>query len=132
MEERVHHRQPEVDIAFINAKTRLAITVAIGGMVALVVGLVVVIYGGESAQSAVFRFGGIEVSASGIGAVIVATSVMWAYIAYKVRPTYSASHRITRKVLSDGSEEYQHSMDTTQTIPTADIQDALAKRKQNT
>jgi hypothetical protein len=61
-------KQPDVDIAFINAKTRLTITIACGGMV-------VILFGASSPETASFQFGDIEVSATGIGAVIMTTSV---------------------------------------------------------
>lgn len=121
------HRQPEVDIAFINAKTRLAITLAFGGMLSLIVGMVVLLFGVSSPDTASFHLGSVEVSATGIGAVIMATSVMWAYIAYKVRPTYSASHRVTHKVSNDGSEEYSHEMETTQVFKPGEINKGIQK-----
>ena len=124
-----NRRNPDVDIAFINAKTRLAITIACGGMLSLLVGLIVLLFGVANTDTAVFSIGNFEVSASGIGAVIMATSVAWAYLAYKVRPTYSASHRIIQKVSSDGAQEYHHSMDTTQPIPTDAINKALKERE---
>ncbi len=123
------HRQPEVDIVFIQAKTRLAITLACGGMLSLIVGLLVLLFGASTSDKAIFSVATIEVSASGIGAVIMATSVMWAYIAYKVRPTYSASHRVTHKVAADGSEAFYHAMDTTQQIPKETIKQAIEDRR---
>lgn len=113
MEDYTTSRQPEVDIAFINAKTRLAITLAFGGMLALIVGLIVILVGSSGDNNAIFKLAKIEISASGMGAVIMATSVLWAYIAYKVRPKYSASQRIVKKVSADGSEELQHEMEST-------------------
>ena len=123
-------RQPEVDIAFINAKTRLAITLAIGGMLSLVIGMVVILFGASSPDTASFQIGGLEVSATGIGAVIMATSVMWAFFAYKIRPTYSSSHRVTHKVSQDGSEEFHHEMDTTQVFQPDEISNTI-KNKSN-
>ena len=130
MDQFENQRNPEVDIAFINAKTRLAITIACGGMLSLLVGLVVLLFGVANNDTAIFKFGSFEVSASGIGAVIMATSVAWAYLAYKVKPNYSASHRIIQKVTPDGSQEYHHSMDTTQPIPTDAINKALRNRNE--
>ena len=131
MDEYTTQRQPEVDIAFINAKARLAITLACGGMLSLIVGLIVLLYGSATPDSASFNIGTLKVTATGIGAVIMATSVMWAYISYKVRPTYSASHRIVHKISKDGSEEYHHALDTTQEIPTDAINKALSERRDN-
>ena len=130
MNENASQRQPEVDIAYINAKTRLAITLACGGMLSLVIGMVVILFGASSPETATFQIGGIEITATGIGAVIMATSVMWAYFAYKVRPTYSSSHRVTHKVSTDGTEEFHHEMDTTQVFQADEINKAI-KGKQN-
>ena len=131
MNENPTQRQPEVDIAFINAKTRLAITLALGGMLALIIGMVVILFGASSPETATFQFGNIQVSATGIGAVIMATSAMWAYFAYRVRPNYSTSHRITHKVMTDGSEEFHHAMDGTQIIDPDKISDAIKGQQDN-
>lgn len=79
----------EIDIAFINAKTRLCIALIAGGMLALVVGLIVLLYGTARQDEAVISAGGIEIHATGIGAVIMTTSIVWAFFAYKSRPIYS-------------------------------------------
>ena len=84
-------RQPEVDIAFINAKARIAIVLAIGGMLSLVVGLFVLLFGTSAQNSAVFKFSSMEINASGIGAVIMATSVMWAYLAGRIMHMHSGA-----------------------------------------
>ena len=73
MTDNAAHRRPEVDIAFINAKARLAITLACGGMLSLIVGMVVILFGASSPETASFQFGHIEISATGLGAVIMAT-----------------------------------------------------------
>jgi len=84
----VESQEAQVDIAFINAKTKLAITLAVGGMLTLVVGLVVLLYGVQQAGDATVKLAGMEVAASGMGAVIMVTSSVWAFFAYKSRPIY--------------------------------------------
>jgi len=132
MNENASQRQPEVDIAFINAKTRLAITLAIGGMLSLIIGMIVILFGASAPEAATFQIGGIEITATGAGSVIMATSVIWAYIAYKVRPTYSSSHRVTHKVSTDGTEEFHHSMDTTQVFQPDEINKAIKGKQIDT
>ncbi len=86
-----------IDIAFIRAKMWLSITLAIGGMLTLIVGLLVLLGGVTGQDHTLIRFSGVEVSASGIGGVIMVTSVVWAFVAYKARPIYSRVHHSSRK-----------------------------------
>ena len=82
-----------IDIAYINAKTRLAIALAFGGFLTLGIGLAVLIFAPvSSAQETLIQFLGLEVSARGMGAIIMSTSVVWGYLAYSARPNYS--HRL--------------------------------------
>lgn len=89
--------QPDVDVAFIQAKTILAITLAIGGMLALVIGLIVLLYGASTPNQTTFRIAGLDVSASGIGGVIMATSAIWAFFSYQCRPVYSRLQQSSQK-----------------------------------
>ena len=86
-----------VDIAYINAKTRIAVVLAIGGMLTLFVGLVLLFFGVTSQDRALARFLGVEVSAGGLGGVIMTTSVLWAFFAYKACPSYTHSSHIAEK-----------------------------------
>ena len=86
-----------VDIVFIQAKTKLAMTLAAGGMLSLLVGLVVLMYGVTGSDETQIRLGDLESSAKGLGGVIMTTSVFWAYFAYKTRPIYSQSHESSEK-----------------------------------
>lgn len=88
----------DIDIAYIAAKTKLALFLACGGMLTLLIGLAVLLYGVTSQDEAVIRAGTVELSASGLGGVIMITSVAWAFFAYKARPTYAR--------VSQSSEEY--------------------------
>ena len=95
--------QLDVDIAYLKAKALVAVVLSIGGMIALAVGAYVLTSGISSEDSAVFRILGAEISAEGIGAVILASSVLWAYFAYLARPKYSRRKEIRNETDSDGS-----------------------------
>ena len=122
-------RQADVDIAWINARTRLAIALAMGGMLALVVGLIVLLFGSMNTDTADIRIAGAQVSASGIGAVIMATSVLWAWIAWQAKPSYRASHRATERTLPDGSRETEYSFDSTQSVPDEIVEQVRAGQR---
>jgi hypothetical protein len=94
-------RSETVDIAFIQAKTRLAIALAAGGMLSLIVGLIVLLYGVTNKDSATLSIAGAEISATGIGGVIMITSVLWAFFSYKTRPKYASTHQVSEKFDSD-------------------------------
>jgi hypothetical protein len=94
---RMDRDRVDIDIAFIQAKTKLAITIAIGGMLALVVGLVVLLYGVTGNDRTLVKIGTLEMSASGLGGVIMATSALWAFFAYKTRPVYSRAQEVSEK-----------------------------------
>lgn len=82
-----------VDIAFIQAKTKVALFLASGGILTLMIGLAVLLYGVTGQDQTFIKAGAMEVSASGLGGVIMVTSVVWALLAYKARPTYSRVHQ---------------------------------------
>jgi hypothetical protein len=58
----VSSTKADVDVAFIQAKTRLAITLAIGGMVSLIVGMSVLLYGVSEHSEAIFKTANFEQS----------------------------------------------------------------------
>lgn len=87
----------DIDIAFIQAKTKLAMTLAVGGMLSLVVGLVVLLFGVTGNDRTLFKMGMLEVSARGLGGVIMATSGIWAFFAYKARPVYAQRRDFSEK-----------------------------------
>lgn len=86
-----------VDIAYINAKTRVAIVLATGGMLTLLIGLTLLFFGVTSQDKTLMKLLGVEVSAGGLGGVIMTTSVMWAFFAYKTCPSYAHSSRVEEK-----------------------------------
>ena len=98
----------DVDIAFINAKTKLAITLAVGGMIALVIGLAVLMYGITGQDEAIIKVSGVDISARGIGGVIMATSAVWAYFSYKCRPIYSHTRQSFERFDPDGKAFERH------------------------
>jgi len=100
----VETNQLDVDIAYLKSKTLVAVVLAIGGMTALAVGAYVLTSGISTQDSAVFKILGAEVSAEGIGAVILASSVLWAYFAYLARPKYSRRKEVRNETGSDGSQ----------------------------
>lgn len=89
--------RPDIDVALIQAKTKLAMTLAIGGMLSLVIGLVVLLFGVTGNDRTLFKMGMLEVSASGLGGVIMATSSAWAFFAYKTRPVFRRGHDVSEK-----------------------------------
>ncbi|WKJ88901.1 hypothetical protein QZJ86_12805 [Methylomonas montana] len=93
----------DVDIAYLKMKTIVAVVLAFGGITALIVGAIVLTLGVNAANSAVFEIGGFKVTAEGIGAVILGSSVFWAYFAYLSRPVYARRREIISKQLADGS-----------------------------
>jgi hypothetical protein len=96
--------QLDVDIAYLKYKTVVSVILSIGGISALVVGAYVMTSGINSQDSAVFKLLGAEVSAEGIGSVILASSVFWAYFAYLARPKYSRTKETRNMTGSDGSK----------------------------
>ncbi len=88
----------DVDIAFIQAKTKLAITLAMGGMLTLMIGLVVLLQGVTGQDQTLIKTAGFEISASGLGGVIMVTSIVWAFFAYQARPIYSARREVSEKI----------------------------------
>ncbi len=107
-----------VDIAFIQAKTKLALTLAGGGMLTLMIGLAVLLYGVTGQDQTLIKAAAIEISASGVGGVIMITSVIWAFFAYKTRPTYARRRQTSEKYDSESRllERHEHESSTQQTV----------------
>jgi hypothetical protein len=94
---RMNRNNTDVDLVFIQAKTKIALTLAGGGILALIVGLAVLMYGVTGQDHALLKGASIELSASGLGGVIMATSGIWAFFAYKSRPTYRRIRQASEK-----------------------------------
>jgi hypothetical protein len=98
-----------IDIAIINSQTRLAMTLAFGGMVTMAIGLFVLLAGVGGQDETLVKAAGLEMSARGFGGVILATSAIWAYFAYMARPRYSRSQSTSETFNpKTGQTEYTH------------------------
>ena len=86
-----------LDIAYINAKTRIAITLAVGGMLTLFVGLILLFFGVSTQDHTLIKFLGVEISAGGLGGVVITASAMWAFLAYKASPSYGHSTQVKER-----------------------------------
>ncbi len=108
----------DVDIAYIQAKTKLALALAAGGMLTLMVGLAVLLYGVTGKDQTLIKAGWLQVSASGLGGVIMTTSVLWAYFAYQARPMYARSRESSEKYNPDSQlvERIEHESSTESAI----------------
>jgi hypothetical protein len=98
----------DVDIAFIQAKTKLALFLASGGMLTLMVGLAVLLYGVTGQDQTLIKAGTMEVSASGLGGVIMITSAVWAFFSYKARPTYARVRQMSEEYDSEARLVRRH------------------------
>lgn len=95
--------QLDVDIAYIKSKTIVSVILAVGGIVALLVGAYILSSGIGGKDSAVFEILGAKITAEGIGAVILASSVFWAYFAYLAKPKYSRRREVKSSTSPDGT-----------------------------
>lgn len=108
----------DVDIAFIQAKTKVALFLAGGGMLTLMIGLAVLLYGVTGQDQTLIKAGAMEVSASGLGGVIMITSVVWAFFAYKARPTYARVRQTSEEYDSESRllRRHEHESSTQQAV----------------
>jgi hypothetical protein len=104
----------DIDVAFIQAKTKIALALAGGGIITLLIGLAVLMYGVTGQDHTLLKGASVEISASGIGGVIMVTSVVWAFFAYKSRPTYSRIHQASEKYDAESRllERHEHDSST--------------------
>ncbi len=111
-------RHAEVDIAYIQAKTKLALALAAGGMLTLIVGLVVLLYGVTGNDQTLIKAGWLQISASGLGGVIMSISGLWAYFAYRARPAYARRRELSEKYDADSRlvERREHDSSTAAAI----------------
>lgn len=72
--------------ASIKNRFTMAIILAIGGIVQLGVGSIICLAGGSGIDSASIRFFHLEITAKGIGGIVLVTSTVWAYLAYLIHP----------------------------------------------
>lgn len=93
----MRRRDNDIDLAFIQAKTKIALVLASGGVLSLIVGLVVLMYGVTGQDHALLKGASFELSAGGLGGVIMATSGIWAFFAYKSSPNYRRTRQALEK-----------------------------------
>lgn len=97
--------QLDVDIAYLKAKTIVSVVLALGGISSLIVGALLLTSGMAAANSAVLEIAGARLTAEGLGAVILGSSVFWAYFAYLARPKYSRRKETKSRTMPDGGQE---------------------------
>ena len=95
----------DVDIAFIRSKTIVSVVLALGGLLQTIIGALLLNAGLNDQGTATLKIMGGEVSASGLGGIVLCTSVMWAYFAYLARPKFSSRSETRNTVNADGSSE---------------------------
>ena len=120
MNEHNDNQSSQVDIAYIKAKSAISIVLAIGGILSILVGALVFVLGLQGGDTALIKIAGIEVSAKGIGGVILGTSAVWAYLAYLARPKYSRRREISESRNNDGSFVRREFESSTQTVARPD------------
>ena len=72
-------------------KRDISALLAFGGMLSLVIGLVVLFHGTTGNDESIIKINQFEVTLKGLGAVIMATSLIWAFLSYKSRPNIITS-----------------------------------------
>jgi hypothetical protein len=109
----------QIDIAYIKSKTAISIVLGFGGMLTLVIGLTVLLWGISGNDETIIKTFSLEVSAKGLGAVIMATSIIWAFFAYRARPSYSHSRESSEKFDSKSNllERFEREASTTLADP---------------
>ena len=95
----------DVDIAFIRSKTIVSVVLALGGLLQTIIGALLLNAGLNDQGTATLKIMGGEVSASGLGGIVLCTSVMWAYFAYLARPKFSSRSETRNTLNADGSSE---------------------------
>lgn len=104
----------DVDIAFIRSKTMVAISLVCGGLAQALCGALMLALGVSQQGTATLKVLGIEISASGLGGIVMATSALWGYFAYLARPMYSRAKESVRTTKPDGTVETREHMWSTQ------------------
>ena len=111
--------QHDVDIAYVKSRTLFSALLALGGIISIIVGAILLNSGLQRDDSAAFKILGSEISAKGIGGVILTTSAVWAYLAYRSRPVYRHKKETKKKIGADGSVEEWETESSTRAIANA-------------
>jgi hypothetical protein len=98
-------RSTEVDIAYIRAKKTISIVLAVGGLVQTIAGALLLNAGLNDHGTASFSLMEEEFSATGLGGIVLCTSVLWAFFAYRSSPKYSRTSEAKISTNADGSSE---------------------------
>jgi hypothetical protein len=98
-------RSTEVDVAYIRARTTISIVLAFGGLVQTIAGALLLNAGLNEHGTATFSLMGAEFSATGLGGIVLCTSVLWAFFAYRSSPKYSRTSEAKNFTNADGSSE---------------------------
>ena len=104
----------DTDIAYIKSKTVISVTLAVGGVVQTLAGALLLNAGLNNQGTATFQVMGAKVSATGLGGIVLCTSVMWAYFAYLARPKFSSRTETRNTKRADGSSEVYEFRSSTQ------------------
>jgi hypothetical protein len=104
----------EADIAYIRSKTIISIVLAVGGLVQTLSGALLLNAGLNDHGTATLKIMGTEFSSTGLGGIVLCTSVMWAYLAYRARPKYSSVSESRHTTKADGSSESYEYVSSTQ------------------
>ncbi|MCI5137221.1 MAG: hypothetical protein D3922_02125 [Candidatus Electrothrix sp. AR1] len=100
--------QHDVDILYIKSKALFSSLLAFGGILSIVIGGLLISSENNFNNQATIKILGSELNAQGIGAVILCTSIAWAFLAYKSRPIYQTKREKRISKNNDGSiEEYE-------------------------
>lgn len=116
-----------VDIAYIKYKTILSVTLALGGLAQTIVGAFLINTGLNDSGTATLKIMGAEISATGLGAVVLCTSVLWAYFSYLSRPKYSRRSETTSTSKPDGSSEWYEFSSATQKIAGKELRERFGE-----
>lgn len=106
----------DVDIAYIKSKTLVSVVLAIGGVLQTLVGALLLNSGLNAQSGATLKIMGAEMSATGMGGIILSTSVLWAYFAYLARPKFSTRSETRHTTGADGSSEIYEFKSSTQML----------------
>ena len=77
----------------------------IGGLIQTICGVLLLNTGLNEQGAATLKIMGAQLSATGLGGILLSTSVMWAYFAYLSRPKYSSTTESRSVKRPDGSSE---------------------------
>jgi hypothetical protein len=95
----------EADIAYIRSKTIISIVLAVGGLVQTISGALLLNAGLNDHGTATLKIMGDEFSSTGLGGIVLCTSVMCAFLAYRARPKYRSISESRHTTKADGSSE---------------------------